>query len=212
LARGRKKQENPETAGRILAAAEELFAAGGVAGTGTEAIAEAARVNKAMLFYYFKNKRQLHRAVLENLFREFGVSVYLLRNKFDKPRKQLLALAAGYFDFLAAHPNYPRLLQREAMEGSANFKWIVGEYFEPFYQELVRAISRGVTARDIRKIDPELTAFSILGVTMSYFAAAPILSRLAKRDLLTPAAIAKRRESLLDWIEHGLIPEGELSR
>jgi TetR/AcrR family transcriptional regulator len=212
VARGRKKQENPETAGRILAAAERLFAAGGVAGAGTEEIARAARVNKAMLFYYFKNKRKLHRAVLENLFKDFGASIYLLRNKTDKPRKQLLDLAVGYFDFLAAHPNYPRLVQREAMEGSANIKWIVGEYFEPFYAELVRAISKGVAERDIRTVDPELTAFSILGVTMSYFAAAPILSRLAKRDLLTPAAIAKRRESLLDWMEHGLIPEGEMSR
>jgi TetR/AcrR family transcriptional regulator len=212
MRRGRKKQRNPETAERILAAAESYFAAHGLAGTRTEGIAEAAKVNKAMLFYYFKNKRQLHRAVLENLFRQFRSSVYSLRKEADSPRGQLLALAAGYFDFLAAHTNYPRLVQREAMEASGNFKWIVGEYLKPFHSEVVRVIRRGIANGEIRKIDPEHTAFSILGMTTSYFAAAPILSRIAQRDLLAPQAVAMRRTALLDFLEHGFIAEGEMSR
>lgn len=206
MARGRKKQENPEAAGRILAAAETFFAAQGLAGTRTEEIAEAAHVNKAMLFYYFKNKRHLHRAVLENLFREFQSSVYSLRKKTDSPRKQLMALAAGYFDFLAAHRNYPRLVQREAMEGSGNFKWIVGDYFAPFFAEIARTIASGIGARDIRKVDPEQTALSISGMTMSYFAAAPIFSKMAGRNLLAADAIAMRRKALLDFLEYGLRP------
>jgi TetR/AcrR family transcriptional regulator len=212
MPRGRKKQQNPEAAGRILQAAENFFAAHGVAGTRTEQIASAARVNKAMLFYYFKSKRQLHRAVLENLFRQFRSSVYALRAKTDSPRRRLLALAAGYFDFLAAHPNYPRLVQREAMEASRNFKWIVGEYLDPFHSEVVRTIRDGIAAREIRNIDPEHTAFSILGMTTSYFAAAPILSRIAGRDLLAPKAVAARRTALLDFLEQGLISEGETIR
>jgi AcrR family transcriptional regulator len=70
MRRGRKKAENPALARRILAAAEEHFAAQGMAGARTEEIAVAARANKAMLYYYFGNKRRLHRAVLENLFRQ----------------------------------------------------------------------------------------------------------------------------------------------
>ena len=212
MMRQRKKQRSLETADRILAAAEDYFAAHGLAGTRTEGIAEAAKVNKAMLFYYFKNKRQLHRAVLKNLFRQFQSSVYSLRKEAESPYRQLLALAAGYFDFLAAHPNYPRLVQREAMEGSGNFKWIVGDYLNPFHSEVVRAIQRGIAQREIRKVDPEHTAFSILGMTTSYFAAAPILSHIAQRDLLAPQAVAKRRTALLDFLQHGLIGEGETSR
>lgn len=212
MRRGRKKQRNPQTAERILAAAENYFAAHGLAGARTEGIAEAAKVNKAMLFYYFKNKRHLHRAVLENLFQQFRSSVYSLRKEADSPCRQLLALAAGYFDFLAAHPNYPRLVQREAMEASGNFKWIVGEYLNPFHSEVVHAIRRGIRQGEIRKIDPEHTAFSILGMTTSYFAAAPILSQIAKRDLLAPQAVAVRRTALLDFLDHGLIAAGEMSR
>jgi TetR/AcrR family transcriptional regulator len=212
MRRGRKKQKNPETAARILAAAENHFAAHGLAGTRTDEIARAADVNKAMLFYYFRNKRQLHRAVLENLFRQFRSSVYSLREKADSPLRRLLALAGGYFDFLGAHPNYPRLLQREAMEAGDNFKWILSEYLNPFHSEVIRTIRDGIAARQIRDVDPEHTAFSISGMTTSYFAAAPILSRMARRNLLSPQAVAIRRAALLDFLEHGLLPEGEADR
>lgn len=191
---------------RILATAESYFAAHGLAGARTDGIAAAARVNKAMLFYYFKSKRHLHRAVLENLFRQFRANVYSLRERAKSPREQLLALAGGYFDFLAAHPNYPRLVQREAMESGPNFKWIVGEYLQPFHTALIETIRDGIAAGEIRKVDPENTAFSILGMTTSYFAAAPILSRMAGRDLLASAAVAARRKALLDFLEHGLMP------
>src|SRR5215469_9271516 len=125
MSRGRRKIENPATARRILAAAEQVFAAEGMAGARTEEIAAAARANKAMLYYYFGNKRRLHRAVLENLLRQLlngaGASVI----KDQSPRQKLRAFVTGYFDFLASHPNYPRLVQREAMEASRNFGWIV---------------------------------------------------------------------------------------
>ncbi len=72
MQRGRKKIENPETARRILAAAERIFAARGLAGARTDEIARAAHVNKAMLYYYFRSKERLYRAVFENLFGQCG--------------------------------------------------------------------------------------------------------------------------------------------
>ena len=77
MPRGRTKVANPETAQRILAAAETHFAAQGMAGARTEEIASAAHANKAMLYYYFGDKRRLHRAVLENLFRQLGEGAVL---------------------------------------------------------------------------------------------------------------------------------------
>jgi TetR/AcrR family transcriptional regulator len=59
--------QDPATARRILAAAERQFAAQGLAGARTDEIAAAAHANKAMLYYYFGNKRSLHRAVLDFL-------------------------------------------------------------------------------------------------------------------------------------------------
>ena len=98
MPRGRRKVKNPATAGRILAAAEAHFAAEGMAGARTEEIATAARANKAMLYYYFGNKRRLHRAVLENLLRQLVKQVGRSGQSGNRlARDKLRAFVSGYF-------------------------------------------------------------------------------------------------------------------
>lgn len=208
MGRGRKKVENPATARRILAAAEQHFAAEGMAGARTDEIAAAARANKAMLYYYFGNKRRLHRAVLENLLRQLlnGASVSAMKGQ--SPREKLRAFVTGYFDFLASHPNYPRLVQREAMEASRNFGWIVRQYLRPFHNQLVQTIREGIAAGEFRSVDPDHTTLSILGMITSYFAAAPILSEIVGHNLLAGPAVAVRKHALLDFLDHGLSGDG----
>jgi TetR/AcrR family transcriptional regulator len=202
--RGRRKIENPATARRILAAAEQHFAAQGLAGARTEQIALAAHANKAMLYYYFGDKRHLHRAVLENLFRQLRIGVYQPQRQQATPRERLREFIKAYFDFLASHPNYPRLVHREAMESTKEFDWIVRQYLRPFHNQLVRTLEEGIAAGEFRSVDPHDTAFTIMGMTTSYFAAAAIFSQVAGHNLLTPLALAARKQALLDFLNHGL--------
>src|SRR5512142_3331904 len=53
---------------RILAAAAAEFAARGFAGARVDRIARVARVNKAMLYYHFGNKKKLYRTLLRRMF------------------------------------------------------------------------------------------------------------------------------------------------
>ena len=206
---GRRKVEHPATAGRILAAAERHFAAQGMAGARTEEIAVAAHANKAMLYYYFGNKRRLHRAVLENLFRQLRGGVYASPKKETTPTEQLRSYVSAYFDFLTSHPNYPRLVHREAMEGKRNFDWIVRQYLRPFHNQLANTIRDGIAKGEFRRVDPDHMVFSILGMTTSYFAAAPIMGAVVGQQLLAAAALTERRRALLDFIDHGLVrPKG----
>jgi TetR/AcrR family transcriptional regulator len=204
MRRGRRKIENPATARRILAAAEQHFAAQGLAGARTEQIATAAHANKAMLYYYFGDKRHLHRAVLENLFRQLRNGVYQPQRKHNSPRERLREFITAYFDFLASHPNYPRLVHREAMESTKEFDWIVRQYLRPFHNQLVRTLEEGIAAGEFRTVDPHDTAFTIMGMTTSYFAAAAIFSQVAGHNLLAPHALAARKQALLAFLDHGL--------
>ncbi|MGA2509301.1 MAG: TetR/AcrR family transcriptional regulator [Candidatus Acidiferrales bacterium] len=208
MPRGRRKAEDPATARRILAAAEEHFAAQGLEGARTEEIAVAAHANKAMLYYYFGNKRRLHRAVLENLLRQLRSGVLVPQGKKLSPNERFFGYVSGYFDFLATHPNYPRLVQREAMEARRNFDWMAKEYFRPLIQGLARAIEEGIAKGEFRKVDPEQTALITLGMTTSYFAAATILSEVVGRNLLTTPAVAARKHALLDFLKHAVAREG----
>jgi TetR/AcrR family transcriptional regulator len=216
MKRGRKKTENPATARRILTAAEQHFAAQGLAGARTEQIAADAHANKAMLYYYFGNKRRLHRAVLENLLRQLRNNVYEAPVKNKAPGKRLREFILRYFDFLTTHPNYPRLVQRESMEATKNFDWIVREYLRPFHGRLVSTIREGIADNSFRRVDATHMAFSILGMTTSYFAATGILSAIAGRQLLAEPALLERKAALLDFIDHGLFrhekPRTELEK
>lgn len=204
---GRRKVENPATARRILAAAERHFAAQGMAGARTDEIAADAHANKAMLYYYFGNKRRLHRAVLENLFRQLSKVVYSPTAPNAPPRDRLRAWVNGYFDFLATHPNYPRLVQREAMDATPKIEWIARDYFQPFFKHLTGLIAEGVSAGEFRDVDPRQTAFTMLGASAFYFASAPVMRTIVGHDLLAANALEARRLALLDFIEHGLFSE-----
>jgi TetR/AcrR family transcriptional regulator len=208
MARGRRKDQDPATARRILAAAEQQFAAQGIEGARTDEIATAAHANKAMLYYYFGDKRRLHRAVLENLLRQFRSGVLALPTKNIGPRDQFFGYVSGYFDFLASHPNYPLLVQREAMAGSRNFDFMAREYFRPVYAQLARTIAEGITAGEFRKVDPGQMASITMGMVTSYFASAPIVSQIAGQDLLAPQAVAARKKALFDFLEHAVVRQG----
>jgi TetR/AcrR family transcriptional regulator len=201
-----------ESEQRILAAAEHIFASSGLAGARTEAIAAAARVNKALLYYYFGSKQRLHRAVLEHLLQQALEQMKDAAAQSGSPGQRLLAFAGAYFDFMAAHPNYPRMIQRAWMQSGGLLDWMVKRYFRPLLQSLCRIIEEGIRAREFREVDSRQMAFTILSLTGSYFATAPLMSRVFQRNVLQPAALATRKQAMLDFLEHGLFKRTARSR
>src|ERR1700719_3625919 len=73
--RSLRNARNLTTARRIVATAEEIFAEQGLAGARMDEIARAAKVNKALLYYYFRSKEELHRFVLETLLSQLRAKV-----------------------------------------------------------------------------------------------------------------------------------------
>jgi TetR/AcrR family transcriptional regulator len=104
------KKDNPDAKDRILQAAQKEFAARGFAGARMEAIASAAAINKAMLFYYFTSKENLYRTVLfgafEEIFKEIGrfVSQPLTPGLFLEKFPEI------YIRFIVRHPDLVRIM------------------------------------------------------------------------------------------------------
>jgi len=211
--RTRPAPVRPDSAGRILAAAEASFAAHGLAGARTEQIAAAAGVNKALLYYYFGSKRNLYREVLRQLLEELRRSAGIAESSPPRAaRERLLAFVNGYFQFLASHPNYPRLIQREVMERKGELDWILRDYQRPLIQRVVGLIEAGIRSGELRRVDAQQAAFSILGATTSYFAIAPLWSHFLGRDLLRKPALEARRRALVDFLSYGLFQPARRGR
>src|SRR6202162_5271894 len=91
-----------ESRAAILKAAVGEFAEHGIAGARTDAIARAAHVNKALLYYYFKDKDALYEAVLDQVFSGMRAQVAPLLEGTLPPRQKVLNYVGAYFDSIAA--------------------------------------------------------------------------------------------------------------
>src|SRR5271163_4465223 len=78
----------------ILHAAAQEFAELGIAGARTDAIAHEAKVNKALLYYYFKDKETLYGAVLDEAFSGMKASVFQVLDSDLPPREKIMAYVA----------------------------------------------------------------------------------------------------------------------
>src|SRR5205823_9085604 len=102
-----------ESRAAILKAAVGEFAREGVAGARIDAIARSARVNKALLYYYFKDKEALYSAVLDQVFGGLAQAIQHALSEHLPPKKKLLAYVGAHFDYIATHPLYPPIVQGE---------------------------------------------------------------------------------------------------
>lgn len=204
LPAGLGQRRRPDTVQRILRAAEENFAERGLAGARIGAIARAARVNKALLYYYFSSKEELHRFTLTTLFRQLREQTSAALDAAGTPRQRLLRYLNSYFDFMMAHPNYPRLFERELMSQEPRLVGLVQEHLRPLHRRITAVIRAGIAAGEFRRVDPQHTLFSLVAMTVFYFAAAPVLTQLWHHDPLAPRRVAVRRRAILDFVEHAL--------
>jgi TetR/AcrR family transcriptional regulator len=192
----------------ILQAAAKEFSEQGTAGARTDAIAREAKVNKALLYYYFKDKETLYGAVLDNAFEGLKAKVFRVLDSDLPPREKILAYVGAYFDFIASNQIYPRLMQREMMrarEGhSLHIDRIVGTYFRPIYGKLNELLKKGIAQGEFRNIDPAHFVPTMVAMIVFYFSSAPVMQRIVGFNPLTPQRIAERRAAVLDFISAAL--------
>jgi TetR/AcrR family transcriptional regulator len=192
----------------ILRAAAEEFAEHGIAGARTEAIAREARVNKALLYYYFKDKETLYGAVLDNAFAGLKATVFRVLDSDLPPREKIMTYVGTYFDFIASNQVYPKLMQREMMrarEGhSPHIEKLVKNYFQPIYARVGELLRQGIAEGEFRKLDPAHFMPSMVAMIIFYFSSAPLMQKIVRFNPLAPERIAERRAAVLDFISAAL--------
>jgi len=196
-----------ESRAAILKAAVAEFSEHGIAGARTDAIARAAHVNKALLYYYFKDKDALYEAVLDHVFSGMRARVLPVLESKLPPRQKMLEYLGTYFDYIAANPRFPRVVQREWMRsgaGTARMQRVAKRYFRPIFEKLVGVLRDGIEAGEFRAVNPMDFLPSVAAVIVFYFAAAPVMKTLLKVDPLSEERIRERRAFVLEFISAAL--------
>jgi TetR/AcrR family transcriptional regulator len=206
-----------ESRAAILKAAAHEFAELGIAGARTDAIAREARVNKALLYYYFKDKETLYGAVLDDAFSGLKKAVFKVLDADLSSKDKILAYAGTYFDFIASNQLYPRLMQREMMrarEGqSPHIDKVIKTYIQPIFVRVSEVLRLGIAEGQFRPVNPAHFVQSIVSMIVFYFSSAPMMQKIVGFNPLTPERIAERRASVLDFISAALfVPKPSASQ
>jgi len=205
-----RQARSARTRAAILGAAERIFARAGLAGARTDAIAAAAGVNKALLYYYFQSKERLYEAVIEDHFREFNRQALEVLAQPGSAREVLLRYVGLHFDFISARHRYASLFQQSLNAGGRVPERLVRKYFAPRSEAFGRLLERGMRDGEFRHSDGFHTAISVVALIVFYFSAAPVLQLLGHSDAYSGGSLKRRKREVLDFIRHALFvqPEG----
>lgn len=200
----RVRIRHPErTRERILDAATAEFSARGLGGARVDSIADAAGVNKRMLYHYFGNKEDLFLAVLERAYEKIRREESALALDALPPVDAMRRLVRFTFDYFVGNQYFVALLNSENLHKARHIRRSprAASINRPIVGALARILARGRKAGVFRGgVDPLQLYISIAGVAYFYFSNIHTLSTIFARDLGAPAALAARRRHVSDVI------------
>jgi TetR/AcrR family transcriptional regulator len=176
-----------DTRADILAAARKVFALRGFAGTSIREVAEAARVNKAMIYYHFKDKVDLYRAVLSD---SFDAMQDIWKHKIFQgeatARQKIAQYIEGFIRFQHDNEDLRKILAMEfSTTGtkSENLKWIAQHYFAKNHAALVKILKAGMKSGELKKMNPLMAVVALIGMIIHSFIYIPISPYIQKKSV-----------------------------
>jgi len=103
----------------IITHAIALFSEKGYASASMDELASRCGLNKAMVFYYFKNKKGLYEAVIQEVLEQIQEAVTEENKTHTRPRDELAGFIRTYAKFACEHPYLPALLLKELSDSGA---------------------------------------------------------------------------------------------
>jgi TetR/AcrR family transcriptional regulator len=193
-----------QTRSRILDAATAEFSANGLAGARTERIAEAAGVNKALLYYYFQSKEALYAATLDVVAARISAMSLSVLNLKCSAGERLLRSTLNHFDRIYSQPVFQTLMQQEMMrlrEGNSDGKSpLVEKLFRPMSEKMMQAAEEGIKSGELIHVEPSQLMYASMGPNVFYFLSAPLMQLLTEQDVYDPAALEFRRKAAIELL------------
>lgn len=192
----------------ILRAAVREFSTHGFSGARTDAIAKSANVNKALLYYYFKNKQSLYAAALEEVSGKVVSSALDALDPRHSAGERLLRLALNHFDRILTQHEFQSLMQQEMVrfqrgEGGS-IPFLIRDAFKPLLEKLHEAVSEGIQTGELCEADWLQVTYSMFGANVFYFLSAPMLQVALPFKPFDVDVLRSRREAAVQFLGRAL--------
>ena len=149
-----------ETRRRLLDAAEHVFGEVGFHDASIVKVAEEAGVAAGTFYLYFDSKR----AIFDELVRDLNRRVrHAMKEGSSRGTTRLEAELNGfeaYFRFTAEHPALYRIIRQAEFVSPEMLRY----HYDRLSRGYVEALSEAVESGEVGRLDPEVTAFALMGL------------------------------------------------
>jgi len=201
------------TRARILDAAIHEFAENGLAGARTEQIAEAAGVNKALLYYYFQGKDELYTAALEAVVETVRANSFAVLESGLPAGERFLAIVLNHFDRMHSNRAFQSLMQQEMIRlhrgESSAMGPIAEKLMRPLWARVKAVVEEGIASGELIPVEWTQMIYAGLGANVFYFLSAPMTKWSQGFDPLSAASLESRRKVAIEYLGQGIFIDRE---
>jgi TetR/AcrR family transcriptional regulator len=180
-----------ETRQAIMRAAERVFAERGYAGARMDDVAIDVGIKRASMVYYFRDKRSLYLALLDDLFGELLQRHRAVLTGPGTARERILGCLEVWTSAVAERPGLVRIMMWESARVRRATAAPLAQNLAPILSTIADAISAGQRDGSFRDVDPMrflmvvtgATAFLTLGMNVLTSETAPLSAPDLHREL-----------------------------
>jgi TetR/AcrR family transcriptional regulator len=193
-----------QTRARILDAAIRQFSENGLAGARTERIAEAAGVNKALLYYYFSSKEALYSAAIEAVAERVQATAMAVLEADASAGERFLVIVLNHFDRIYSNRGFSNLIQQEMVRlhrGEENALSLLAErLFGPLWLRVREVVEQGIREGELIRVDWMQMLYTGLGANIFYFLSAPLIGLALGFQPLERSTLEFRRKAAIEYL------------
>ncbi len=189
----------------IMKAAEKEFDQHGYGGARMQRIADRAGLPKANVHYYFKSKKALYLAVLNDV-------LTLWNSAFDKitvdddPAEALTAYIHEKMELSRTRPEASRIFTGEIIAGAPHLKEFLEGELREWVEGRVAVIEHWIAARKLRPIDPYYLVFFIWSATQHFADYAAQIDAIRAKPRIPGSSPRSPASDLAALVVGGIVP------
>lgn len=199
----RKPAPGPDIEAKILDAAEFVFGHFGFRGSTTALIAKKATIAKPHIYYYFEDKEDLYRAILERAMNMWARELGTLDTEADI-QTILIRYIHKKVDFSRDHPHLSRLYANEIISGAPFIGSFIEKISTPQLMEKVGAVEAWAASGAVRPISAIDLFFCIWAMTQFYADFASQLVIMKRKRTLEEADYDAAKATIVQLVLGGL--------
>jgi TetR/AcrR family transcriptional regulator len=189
-------EQEKKTEQVILDAAKRVFFRKGYAGARMQEIADEAKINKAMLHYYFRSKEKLFERIFLKSFQSVFpmiINIFVSEEPFEKKVENFFEL---YIDFLLDNPYLPGFVLYELSHNPDKLSKLFEEHMPLGRLEVFKNIFQ-LPEGYIQGLDPRQLFTNLLSWAVFPLVARPILTEVYQMEKDEYFEFINERKTLL---------------